>query len=53
MLDEAKSDFARLRERAGISIEDFAPRAGFSVSTLYRWERGEALLHKSLEGFIS
>lgn len=41
MLDEAKSDFARLRERAGISIEDFAPRAGFSVSTLYRWERGD------------
>lgn len=41
MLDQAKSDFARLRERAGISIEDFAPRAGFSVSTLYRWERGD------------
>lgn len=42
MLHDSRSEFSRLRERAGISIEDLAPRVGFSVSTLYRWERGDA-----------
>jgi len=38
-----QTDFSRLREEAGISIDALAPLAGFSTSTLYRWERGEAL----------
>ena len=42
MLDESRSDFSRLRERAGISIEALAPLVGYSPATLYRWERGEA-----------
>lgn len=42
MLDETRSDFARLRERAGISVEDLALKVGYSPATLYRWERGEA-----------
>jgi DNA (cytosine-5)-methyltransferase 1 len=36
------SDFSRLREQAGLSIEQLATRVGFSVRTVYRWERGEA-----------
>lgn len=42
MLDETRSDFSRLRERAGISVEALAPLVGYSPATLYRWERGEA-----------
>jgi DNA (cytosine-5)-methyltransferase 1 len=42
MIEGSRSEFSRLRERAGISIEKLAPHAGFSVSTLYRWERGDA-----------
>lgn len=42
MLHDSRSEFARLREQAGLSIEELAPRVGFSVSTLYRWERGDA-----------
>ncbi|MBW7922417.1 MAG: DNA (cytosine-5-)-methyltransferase [Rubellimicrobium sp.] len=43
MLDETRSDFSRLRERAGISVEALAPLAGYSLATIYRWERGEAM----------
>lgn len=42
MLDEFRSDFSKLRERAGISVEALAPKVGYSVATIYRWERGEA-----------
>lgn len=42
MLDESRSDFSRLRERAGISVEALAPLVGYSPATLYRWERGDA-----------
>ena len=42
MLDTPRSDFSRLRERAGISVEALAPLVGYSPATLYRWERGEA-----------
>lgn len=42
MTDETRSDFSRLRERAGISVEALAPLVGYSPATLYRWERGEA-----------
>jgi DNA (cytosine-5)-methyltransferase 1 len=42
MFDDSRSDFAKLRERAGISIDALAPRIGYSVATIYRWERGEA-----------
>lgn len=34
------SEFSRLRISAGISIDEFADAAGFSRSTVYRWERG-------------
>ncbi|MEG3166444.1 DNA (cytosine-5-)-methyltransferase [Sphingomonas sp. PB2P19] len=34
------SEFSRLRASAGISIDEFADAAGFSRSTVYRWERG-------------
>lgn len=43
MLDESRSDFSRLRERAGISLDALAPLVGYSLATLYRWERGEAV----------
>lgn len=42
MLHDPRSEFARLRERAGVSVEALAPVVGYSPATLYRWERGEA-----------
>lgn len=38
----ANSEFSLLRARAGISIDDFADRSGFSRRTVYRWESGAA-----------
>jgi DNA (cytosine-5)-methyltransferase 1 len=43
MLDDTRTEFSKLRERAGISIEALAPQIGYSVATIYRWERGEAM----------
>lgn len=37
---QSVSEFSRLRTSVGISIDDFADTAGFSRSTVYRWERG-------------
>ncbi|MFY7851813.1 MAG: DNA (cytosine-5-)-methyltransferase, partial [Brevundimonas sp.] len=34
------SEFSRLRTSAGISVDALADLAGFSRSTVYRWERG-------------
>lgn len=36
-----RTEFAQLREQAGISIKDLANEAGFTQRTLYRWEKGE------------
>lgn len=47
MLQTVNSDFSRLRQQAGVSIEDLAPQVGFSVSTLYRWERGQTQPRKA------
>ena len=33
--------FSELREWAGVSVEEAADQLGYSVSTVYRWERGE------------
>ncbi|WPZ13098.1 DNA (cytosine-5-)-methyltransferase [Nitratireductor rhodophyticola] len=35
------TNFSRLRQQVGISLEELAPIVGFSLSTLYRWERGQ------------
>lgn len=40
-MTDSLSEFCRLRQQVGISLEELAPIVGFSVSTLYRWERGE------------
>lgn len=45
---QIQTEFSRLREQAGVSIEDFAPETGFSISTLYRWERGETSPKKAV-----
>lgn len=37
-----RSDFAQLRARTGLPIPELARRIGFSVRTVYRWERGES-----------
>ncbi len=42
-----QTEFARLREQTGYSIEQLAPQIGFSVRTLYRWDRGEATPRKA------
>ncbi|MEQ8698391.1 MAG: DNA (cytosine-5-)-methyltransferase, partial [Bauldia litoralis] len=47
MLQANQSEFARLRQQVGVSIEDLAPEIGFSISTLYRWERGQSQPRKA------
>ena len=46
------SDFARLRERAGLSVEGLADQIGFSVRTVYRWENGETPPRKVAVRFL-
>ncbi len=41
-MQSSVSKFSRLRTSAGVSIDDFAATCGFSRSTVYRWERGDA-----------
>ena len=41
MIDSINTEFSRLRRQVGISLEELAPIVGFSLSTLYRWERGQ------------
>lgn len=38
----ATTEFSLLRAKAGVSIEDFADKSGFSRRTVYRWENGDA-----------
>ena len=38
---DSTSEFSRFRTQVGITLEELAPIVGFSISTLYRWERGE------------
>ena len=40
-MKDSIADFSRLRQQVGISLEQLAPIVGFSLSTLYRWERGQ------------
>ena len=35
------TEFSALRAQAGLSLEELAPQVGFSIRTLYRWEKGE------------
>lgn len=48
--------FSELRELAGISVEEAADQLGCSVSTVYRWDRGEtapkAPVYRTLETLI-
>jgi DNA (cytosine-5)-methyltransferase 1 len=45
--------FTELRQRTGMSVEEAAEDLGYSVSTIYRWERGEtapkAAVYRALE----
>ena len=41
IVNSAMSEFALLRERTGLSIQQLADRIGFSARTVYRWDRGE------------
>lgn len=40
-MPDSNTEFSRLRQQVGISLEELAPIVGFSLSTVYRWERGE------------
>ena len=41
------SEFSRLRGQANLSIEELAELLGFSVRTIYRWDRGECAPRKA------
>lgn len=47
MHSASPSHFSQLRIQAGLSIEELADMAGFSVRTLYRWENGEVRARKA------
>lgn len=47
MSQTAASEFSLLRQRAGLSIDDFADKSGFSRRTVYRWESGETVPRKA------
>jgi DNA (cytosine-5)-methyltransferase 1 len=48
-----QKSFSELRQTAGLSLEGLAAELGYSVSTLYRWDRGEtapkAAVYRALE----
>lgn len=50
-------NFSELRVMAGMSIEEVAEEFEYSVSQIYRLERGEgkpkAFVYKTLQGFVS
>ena len=48
-----ETEFARLRARASLSIEELAERIGFSVRTIYRWERGECQPRKAALHYLN
>ena len=37
----ANTEFSRLRKRSGLSIAESSEKTGYSVRTIYRWERGD------------
>ena len=41
-----------MRQQTGLSVEELAERIGFSVRTLYRWERGETRPRKAAVLFL-
>lgn len=43
-----ETEFLRLREQAGVTIETLANLVGFSRRTLYRWEKGEAVPRRAV-----
>ena len=36
------TEFSRLRQLAGLSLQGVVDRTGYALRTVYRWERGEA-----------
>ena len=40
--------FSLLRQRTGMSLSEVATRTGYSLRTVYRWERGEAVPRRSV-----
>jgi DNA (cytosine-5)-methyltransferase 1 len=44
-----ETDFSRLRQQAGISIDELAEQVGFSARTVYRWEKGEIKPRKAAQ----
>ena len=48
-----ETEFARLRARASLSIGELAERVGFSVRTIYRWERGECRPRKAALHYLN
>lgn len=48
-----ETEFARLRARASLSIQQLAERIGFSARTIYRWERGDCQPRKAALHYLN
>lgn len=46
------SEFSRLRKRLGLSIAESAEKTGYSVRTIYRWERGDTPARKDVIEYL-
>lgn len=49
---QTKEKFALLRAQSGLSAVELGERVGFSVRTIYRWERGESTPRKAVFEFL-
>ena len=48
-----RSEFAILREKSGLSLQDIADKSGRSLRTVYRWENGETSPEKLVTSMLS
>jgi DNA (cytosine-5)-methyltransferase 1 len=48
-----KSEFAKLREKSGLTMQEVAEKTGCNIRTVYRWENGESNPNKLVTSLVS
>ncbi len=46
------TEFAALRQEAGLTLKEAASRTGYALRTIYRWEQGETEPHKAVSELL-